>query len=202
MNPFAYFDMVYYINLSKRKDRKESVLKQFQRINLKPQRFNAIEREIGWHGARDSHLELIKQARRNGYKRILVFEDDIEILETDLNYYQELFAEIEATGNWHLLYLSANTHCPLQKSSKLLYTAEYCLGLHSVAYNKYVYDLILSEKETGIIDLFYQDKILPYGRSYVADRICTTQINDYSDIDKKFVNQEYILNRFRRHCRG
>ena len=92
------FDKVYYINLDKDVDRNQHILDQFKQYNITNyQRVpgvvvdtipdislyrNFIHREEkyikGALGCRISHLNIIKDAKVNNYKNILIFEDDIK----------------------------------------------------------------------------------------------------------------------------
>lgn len=96
----TYFDKIFYINLSKDTDRNESILSQFDEygiINFErydavvfdkiPDRylwrnFNKQDEKyvIGQLGCRESMLNIIKLSKERGYKRILIFEDDVIIL--------------------------------------------------------------------------------------------------------------------------
>lgn len=92
------FDKVYYINLDKDVDRDQHILDQFKQYNITNyQRVpgvvvntipdialyrNFIHREEkyikGQLGCRVAHLNIIKDAKANNYKNILIFEDDIK----------------------------------------------------------------------------------------------------------------------------
>jgi len=92
------FDKVYYINLDKDVDRNQHILDQFKQYNITNyQRAtgivvdtipdislyrNFIHREEkyikGQLGCRAAHLNIIKDAKVNNYKNILIFEDDIK----------------------------------------------------------------------------------------------------------------------------
>ena len=85
-----YVDKIYYINLEHRTDRKEHIEKQIKEYldpSLKiTERFNAIVytnnvagtyRNKGGIGCSLSNLQIIKNAKKEGYKAILILEDDI-----------------------------------------------------------------------------------------------------------------------------
>lgn len=96
-----YFDKVFYINLKRDKERNENILNQFRLFNITNyERFEAVEcTEIpdkslwrnfledddkyvkGSIGCRDSNLGIIRLAKERGYKRILILEDDIIIVQ-------------------------------------------------------------------------------------------------------------------------
>ena len=52
-------------------------LERLRKFNIKYERFNAISRpDFGIIGCTQSHLEIIKMAKQNNYKNILILEDD------------------------------------------------------------------------------------------------------------------------------
>jgi hypothetical protein len=96
-----YFDKIFYINLKRDVERNENVLSQFKEFNITNyERFEAIEcTEVpdrtlwrnfleedekyvkGSIGCRDSNLAIIRLAKERNYKRILILEDDIFIVQ-------------------------------------------------------------------------------------------------------------------------
>jgi GR25 family glycosyltransferase involved in LPS biosynthesis len=116
-----YFDKIFYINLAKDTDRNNNLLNQFNKFGITNfERFEAISvAEIPepkyWRnfnkiddkyilnslGCRASHLEIVKIAKEKGYGKIMILEDDIEILENP----NELLRVNESILNdWDLLY--------------------------------------------------------------------------------------------------
>ncbi len=68
----------FYINLARRKDRREEIEAELERLGLAAERFEAIERRPGIVGCGLSHLEVLKAARAAGLPNVLVLEDDFE----------------------------------------------------------------------------------------------------------------------------
>jgi GR25 family glycosyltransferase involved in LPS biosynthesis len=116
-----YFDKIFYINLAKDTDRNNNLLNQFNKFGITNfERFEAISfKEIPepkyWRnfnkiddkyilnslGCRASHLEIVKIAKEKGYGKIMILEDDVEILENP----NELLRVNESILNdWDLLY--------------------------------------------------------------------------------------------------
>lgn len=102
-------DYIFYINLNRRKDRKEEIEKELIKMDLmnKTERFEAIEKDIGYLGCFLSHLECLKKARERGYKNILIFEDDFEFI-VDKNYFYNKM-NILMNEEWDALFLSYNS---------------------------------------------------------------------------------------------
>ena len=92
------FDKIYYINLDRDNDRNDHILNEFVKYNITNYKRisgvivdelpdislyrNFIHRGdkyiTGQLGCRRAHLNLINDAKINGYKNILIFEDDIQ----------------------------------------------------------------------------------------------------------------------------
>jgi GR25 family glycosyltransferase involved in LPS biosynthesis len=95
------FDMIYYINLEKDEDRNNNMLKYFALFDIKNYKrtegsvvdvdlssipysayrnFNRKDENYIKNalGCRLSHLKCIADAKQNNYKRILIFEDDVQ----------------------------------------------------------------------------------------------------------------------------
>jgi GR25 family glycosyltransferase involved in LPS biosynthesis len=103
----SLFDMVYYINLDKDKEKNDKILRYFSNFNIQKfkrvpgvivdkdleqipynvyRNFNKKDEQYIRHslGCRMAHLLCIEDAKKNNYKRILIFEDDI-IFTRNLN---------------------------------------------------------------------------------------------------------------------
>jgi len=88
-----FIDKIYYINLDKRRDRKELLEEEFDKMQIpkdKIERFPAFYNEEGMIGCNQSHLEVLKLALKNNYENVLIFEDDFKFLVTKENFYDLL----------------------------------------------------------------------------------------------------------------
>ena len=81
-----------YINLARRKDRREEMEAELKRLGLAAERFEAIERRPGIVGCGLSHLEVLKAARAKGLPNVLILEDDFEAVVEPA----EVWATLEA----------------------------------------------------------------------------------------------------------
>lgn len=97
----TFFDKIFYINLKRDVDRNDHMIDQFKEFGITNyERFEAIEcTEVpdkslwrnfleedekyvkGSIGCRDSHLGIFKIAKERDYKKILILEDDIVMLQ-------------------------------------------------------------------------------------------------------------------------
>lgn len=90
-----YFDQIYCLNLDRRSDRMEVARKRFEFVDLRVERFNAIDGQVVkplWRSAERplfknpsylacalSHLSMYQQALDRGCERLLVVEDDVRV---------------------------------------------------------------------------------------------------------------------------
>lgn len=196
-----------YINLEHRKDRNESVLNEFSKINiLNPQRFNAIKNENGAIGCSLSHIKCLEIAIKNNYEYVMICEDDIEIL------YPSLFTEninkfLNSKIDWDVVLIAGNNMIPYN------FVTDYCIKIYNcltttgyIVKNNYFATLLKNYKE-GVLNLMKD----PDNSSYKIDKYwqilqkkdnwymlippTIVQKEDYSDIEKKVTNfKNYMLN--------
>jgi glycosyl transferase family 25 len=103
---WEFIDKVIYINLDHRQDRRDIMAEFFEKGNIpleKVIRFPAIKREDGKIGAIYSHMEALKLAKQNGWKNVLICEDDLEWLHLEEGYKQ--LEEYIKFPNWHVIML-------------------------------------------------------------------------------------------------
>lgn len=76
-NPFDHFDMVYYINLDARTDRKAQIEKELDRLGIrKRKRIPGVVAEFGQLGCAMAHLNALQDCEKNAYGSCLILEDD------------------------------------------------------------------------------------------------------------------------------
>ena len=173
----TYFDKIYCLNLDRRIDRWRKVSKEFSKISINVERWSAIDGDnltnsdvtfvddkinerisssIGKIenkyalGCLLSHLQIIKDAKEKGHRKILIFEDDI-ILS---NNFLEEVKQIEKL-NWKLLYLGASQF--LWNNIEIkdgYYNCQKTLGTFAYAIDSSIYDDLINifEKRSQSVD--------------------------------------------------
>ncbi len=212
MNSFNFFDEIYCINLDYRTDRWEHAQKEFEKVGIlkRVKRFSAIKEDDGRVGIIKSNLAIVKMAKSKGLNNVLVFEDDVKfIVDNPEKYLKKAIAQI---GNldWALFYLGANTHEKLIKIKPNLLLLKNAYSVHSMAYNKKIYNKFIRKykklnfikKHQDILDVFLAAKIQSKQVCLMVNPMLTTQMSDYSDIEKKKVNQSYIEERFKKNIKN
>jgi hypothetical protein len=206
MKLFDRFDKVYCINLEHRQDRKINILSEIIKYDLGELSFfkafngndflNPYKIPNGCFGLILSNIEIIKEAKNNNYKNILILEDDCyftsEVLNVD-SYFDML------PDDWDMLYMGGNhnTHMgeplPKQINDKIV-KLHNTFTTHFVAINHIMYDLILERllKFDTAIDVMYAE-IQKTHNVYSTSTAIAKQLNGYSDIENKVVDYTWLI---------
>ncbi len=149
-NPFSFFEAIYCINLDRQQDRWKDASKRFRTVGIahRVRRFAAVETPFSHHiGCALSHRTILAEARAQGLRNVLVFEDDVLFSP---NAIAELRANVdELTGrSWSLLYLGGHRWgrtfdkapgCQhLEEGNRLTCT-------HAIAYHESIFERILAD---------------------------------------------------------
>lgn len=145
-----YFDKIYIINLDDRKLRKKFMILEMKKYNITNYEiFNAVkpnENPFNWeiptkhnhlrldtkikqNSCKSSHYSVIRKAHDNGYKKILVLEDDIHFIEDPNKFIKDLPQE------WHLLHLFLRYYKTGNKIKNNIHELEYTTGCQAIGYN-------------------------------------------------------------------
>jgi GR25 family glycosyltransferase involved in LPS biosynthesis len=198
----TYFDKIFYINLDKDVDKNTSILSLFKKQNItnfqrvsghiyKKPTFEKDYRNfikddtkyiLGSLGCRDAHLEAIRLAKQNKYQRILILEDDIDILQ-DLN---ELITNNELILNdWDMLYFGGMVE-PFFRNQIV---GAYAYGVNSIVYD----DILEMAVPSGMeIDNFYAKIIQKM--SYNNNQIGKYRIRTIQPFNQIVVNYNFKSN--------
>jgi GR25 family glycosyltransferase involved in LPS biosynthesis len=75
---------------------------------IEAERFAAIEHSYGLYGCGLSHLAVLKMARDNGWKNVLILEDDIYIQRTPEDFHKDLSQYFEKGPEFDVCMLDIN----------------------------------------------------------------------------------------------
>lgn len=192
-----YFDQVFLINLPHRHDRLMSSMAELKKFEINFERFEAIPNMDGRQGLYDTMMELFKLSLKRGYKRILVFEDDLTFLVDPTEVMTKVIEQIPEC--WDLLYLGCNHTVPFQKKwSENILRNERSFATHSVGYSKYTMQRLINETPTLPYDVMLADGIQKDGLSFCVNPILVSQKPGYSNIENRYVKHyaDFLENRF------
>ena len=195
-----FFDKIYCINLDERVDRWDQAKKEFEKNNIKNyKRISGIKNDIGYIGCRDSHIEIIKDAKKNGYKKILIFEDDFIFINEDKKLIDDILSQLSVV-DWELFYFGATVHLyegKLTKVSENLVLTNFAYACHAYAVNSCLFDFILENaKNYEIIDIFYNTEVVKNNKSYISNPMVCLQRESYSNIENKISNYDWMVDYF------
>lgn len=200
-----YFEHIYCINLKKRPNRWKEVLKEFEKINCKVERFEAVDGQNFKHlaqgnimpgdiGCIKSHINILKKMIDENIEKILVFEDDV-VFEKDFNIkFKEYYEEIPE--NWDIVYLGGNNRKPLTKISDHIFKTTGTLTTHSYFINlkaaRELYNIFLQwDYKIQVDNTFVEYQNI--GNVYIFRPHLAFQAPGYSDIREGFRNYDRVL---------
>ncbi len=155
-----YVDFKVLINLEERIDRYDETMLEFEKMGISDvYHFPAVKHRLGISGCTRSHYEVVKLAKANNYKNVLIFEDDVYFegsVESIKENLLSCFNQIEIHNiSPDFLYLGGYLTSPpdmsgLKYHSKIdsnLYALGGCKTTHAYIIFESVYDKIISEFE-------------------------------------------------------
>lgn len=208
MKLFDKFDKVYCINLDRRPDRLENFKKEVEKYNLGEfERFSAYDGKQlnltnnynlkpGEIGIIKSNLDIIKDAKKNNYKTILIIEDDCVFNDEIINF-EDYFNLLPI--DWDMLYMGGNhnTHMgvrpPLIINDKVV-KLHSTYSAHFVGIKSSVFDQIESLLERGQhpLDVEYVT-IQKIFNCYSFTPALTSQLVNFSDIQESTTDYNWLI---------
>lgn len=165
-------DQVYLVNLSRHTDRLKKVSDRLNKLEIKFERFEAIDAlndtelrdkwitllengsdlsSPGAFGCLLSHLEIIKLAKKQEFKSILIFEDDVYFHKE----FDRLITRINnIPENSGIIYLGATQFEPIYDHS-CYYKAHNTFGTFAYIIRDFMYDILIETFETYKADIDY-----------------------------------------------
>ena len=207
-------DKIFIINLDSRPDRLKNITDDLQKHSIvNYERFSAIRPtadmlnttykrylnkhaelpyRIGALGCMLNHIGIIKIAKEMNYKKILILEDDCEIINDNIiNIINDSLCQLEEINNkFMMLYLSGNHKRKYEQKSKNVAKINRTYTTHSYIVTENAYDIILHDLNEcrSEIDYYYARIFHPKYDCYCTIPSLTTQKKGYSDIFNRNVD--------------
>ena len=198
-------DIVYYINLNYRIDRKESFLNEMRKINFpeeKISRFSAVKNDRGEIGCSRSHIEVLKQFINSNHNNCIIFEDDF-IFKVSPEKVKSSFTQLfDNNVDYDVVMLSGNTINNTSTNLDFLLKVNNCQTASGYMISKKFAQTLLDNFISGeqllsshdrsyypiyAIDQYW--KILqPNSKWYIFNPSIGKQKGSYSDIERGYVN--------------
>jgi len=148
-----HIDVILYINLEKRQDRKQHFLEEIPKLcddQSKIVRVDAVYDSLGILGCGKSHVKALELFLDNtAWKTCIIFEDDFTFYDPSIENNQKLIRKfIEGEMEWELLLLASN-------QPKAPPIATYVEGVYKVSYSQTTSGyLINKEGAAKLYDIF------------------------------------------------
>jgi GR25 family glycosyltransferase involved in LPS biosynthesis len=211
-----YFDKIYCINLDRRTDRWDLCLKEFEKYGLNVERFSATDGNtenynLGYPYDNElagsfSHLNVIKMAKELNLNNVLILEDDVEFIENANELFDDYIKQLPK--DWYGLQFGGNHVYGLQRTpSPNIAKMNRSYAIHAYALNKDSFDIVIEYMTKKINDVIKNGKSV-IKESVAADYFIADlhrilnfycfiphlawQKDDYSDIQKKNVNYNFL----------
>jgi GR25 family glycosyltransferase involved in LPS biosynthesis len=193
---------IYVINLKRRPNRLEHIIKEMNYMGFDFEVFEGIDTN-SHVGCALSHIEIIKIAKEKNLDKVFVFEDDIFFMPYAKSLFFDLKNILESV-DYDVLNLNMSIHRPLNVSneSNLLLDLTKLppkdenkhrgiFGTGFMVYTKNMYDEIYKYDPMYAIDEFLDKEIYPKYQSYSTILPLCCQLNNQSDISDGFYNNFY-----------
>jgi hypothetical protein len=197
---WSFFDRVYCISLTQRKDRHIEALRQFSGVGLAEKvEFLIVEKHPTdcEQGIYESHLRCMAKGLDSGAERILIFEDDVVFEGFSPDRLKNVTSFLRENDNWQFFFFG----CMVRKSQKTLYPSIVRIGYRSLAHayvvrREFAENMVRHHPWKNVaFDDFLRDLESP--RMYAVYPSFAFQSDAPSD------NDPYLpLDRFRRFCGG
>ena len=200
LNEKKILENIVYINLREREDRKSHLLKEFQKLDLNPVRFEAIKNQIGAIGCTQSHISVLKMALEKNWEFIFVVEDDFTFLDhNQMVSSLKNFLNTQEKEGWDVLIISGNNFKPYQRVNESYIRIQNCQTTTGYIVNKSYLPVLINNFEEGLNKLINTRKIGEFSldiywknlqckdRWFMLTPINAYQYDGYSDILKRQV---------------
>lgn len=150
----------------------------------------------------NTYNEIIQGAIDRGKKRILIFEDDVHFLVPPSAPMTNAIKSLREK-DWDLFYFGPNTHQNFTHlAAPHLLQVQNAYGLHATGFSHAGMKKVLQLAPThDAIDAAIAAQIQPDGECFCTYPLLATQRNGYSYVQKKVMDQSYILQRFNLHVK-
>ncbi len=204
MNPWLFFDRIYYINLDRRIDRREQFLLEIGKVGIE----NVIRQpgmEMPYnpsYGNHISHAWCIMDAIRWDAEKILIFEDDAEFFPNAIENLNQSLCELPS--DWDMFYLGANLdRFPAYYVSDHIIKITGAFATHAYAFRSNMFTLLRDinlDKSVVHNDVSYAELVHPKYNCYLSYPLVAGQRDSYSDIERRWMSSnQMFLERVKRN---
>jgi hypothetical protein len=157
-SPFSKFDAIYCINLDRQSERWTAMQRRFEKFGIQNcvRRMPAADTPSNSNvGCALSHRRILEQAKRQGLRNVLVFEDDARFTADAPEVLAASLRELEGR-DWQFLYLGGHRWSTVPKQVPgccHIAVPDQITCTHALAYHESVYDAILNAVPEYAVDV-------------------------------------------------
>lgn len=193
-----FFDKIFLVNLAKRTDRLQQAADQLGKYNIPFERIEAVEHTNGAEGLRLTMEYIFRMCIEEQYQNVLIFEDDVDIIEPEINYIME-----GMIGNlppaFDIIYLGCQLCSYSGFYNDYLIQSNCMYATHSAMYSLQGMKKFMGRQIFSPIDNYIVQYIQPDNLCFATYPIICSQIVSHSDIYsdrpvmdwKKWIEQKY-----------
>jgi hypothetical protein len=191
-NVWDWFDKIYCGTVASSTERRHTMAHQFSELGMRVHWIVGEQAETPEQrhlATTDNHLTAYRDALKNGYKKVLVMEDDCEFL--NISTLQNSLDELDDLRYWDICYLGAYLYghtieiskANLLRVTKAVWLTGYVISDRLMA--RLLEPSFLEIYKTKPLDLVIHELVLPLGGGYVCRPMVCKQRACYSDISEK-----------------
>jgi len=200
------FEHTLFINLDHRKDRLEHVEKEFEKMGIQGERFNAIKPSSGAVGCTLSHIKCLEIAKERDYEQVFICEDDITFTNPAL--FKENIEKFCTNEDimWDVLIIGGNNVPPYKQYYNYCARVFNCQTTTGYIVKQEFYDTMIKNFKEGVTNLMrdptnkrtyaidiYWKKLQMENFWYMITPPTVTQYENYSDIENRNLNYDHLL---------
>lgn len=193
-----YFDAVYLINLDEATDRLDASIIESKLHNFTFKRFSAFKLNTGNEyivrgnlGLLYSNIEIIKNAKENNFKKILILEDDFDLIDDFSVRFEEYINSLPQ--DWDMLYFGGNHLYPPTPVNNYFSKVHHTYTTHMIGLNSNMYDVILEvlPRVKKPIDVYYAELQKTFN-VYTFTEYLASQRPGFSYIEETHVEYNFL----------
>ena len=192
-------------SLDSRRDRKIHVEQQLASVGLPINRFNAIRLANGALGCSMSHLKCLQLAKAANWPHVLICEDDIKFLNTDV-FEDQLDGFLSNNADWDVILIAGNNMPPYRVHDDFSVQVSHCQTTTGYIVKHNYYDRLIQNIKEGIHHLMmephkhmffaidkYWLQLQKEDKWFLIVPLTVVQRVDYSDIERRMTNYTRVM---------
>lgn len=202
MKWYDYIPKVIVPSLAHRQDRRNNIIGMLHHYGIEATIWDAVSSNDGAVGLMLTMRDIFNDCLCNNIKRVLILEDDCEMLVEPEEFYRTMNVCCNDLQNidWQMFYLGLQHTLPFRDwTTPNILPVSMGFSTHAVLYSEHAMKFYLSSFIDEPIDNFWVKNYQQYNTSFCSYPMLCTQREGFSDIGKQRINWDmYIQNSFQK----